>query len=243
MKAVRVVVGAVTILILGLGVVAVRKYSEAQKQLQMELLREREARETQELKARLLAFEAENARREKAAAETARHRLELDSERQEARRLTERKIRESGRARDEASAEQARQKELRRRSQEAERQQQMRDLEARRAVSPWGKLQKGMTRNQVRQILGEPKWTEGGISGESWMYLEHTTLGCGSVSFEGGVVETFRDPFRCQTWQGWPTEWPGLDAEAKEAMERARDDQSGAPSYPIGTGPTGIGPR
>jgi hypothetical protein len=230
MKVTSAVIGAV--FTLGVGVVGVHKYSEFQK----ELLRERAAREAEENKANLLAFEAGNARREESVAESARRRLELDAEDAELRRLDDQKKRAAGRTREELLAETARLKEARRRSRELERDQQLRDVEAALAASPWGKIRTGMTRDEVRQVLGKPKWLGGGAAGDTWMYLEKTTLGCGSITFLGGVVESFRDPFRCQPWKGWPEEWPGLNDKAQAAMAQAKDEDSGAPerrSFPF----------
>lgn len=229
----RTAVGVMILLaVAGLGFVARTILANREKAL----LEERAVREAAEKRANLLAFEAESAHRREAEAAQRLHDLDEQSARDALRREHDSRIRNVGGQREQRPSPETPPTAASGPMTEAERVQRVRSLEAQRAASPWGKVQQGMTRDEVRRILGQPKWTEGGIAGGTWMYLEHTTMGCGSVAFVDGRVESVRDPFFCQSWSGWGQNWPGLDPESRTAMEKARRNDSGAPSYPIGAG-------
>jgi len=58
----------------------------------------------------------------------------------------------------------------------------------------WGKLEEGISQNRVNWLLGRPRWIERTLAFEFWMYEVKTPLGSGVVTFENGVVYSWRLP-------------------------------------------------
>jgi hypothetical protein len=54
----------------------------------------------------------------------------------------------------------------------------------------WMKIERGMSRVEVRRLLGRPRATQSLMSGEFWFYAERSFFGRGWVAFsDGGVIE------------------------------------------------------
>ena len=59
---------------------------------------------------------------------------------------------------------------------------------------PWARLEPGLTVEEVRALLGEPRWSEASLSHRFWMYEVRSILGAGVVVFENGRVFSWRGP-------------------------------------------------
>lgn len=59
----------------------------------------------------------------------------------------------------------------------------------------WRDLRKDMTREDVRNLLGDPKWTEKWVDSEFWGYgAKRHIMAPGVVVFDGSEVETWKLP-------------------------------------------------
>jgi hypothetical protein len=64
-----------------------------------------------------------------------------------------------------------------------------------RIVSAWTKLERGMSRQEIRSLLGEPRWIDRLMAGEFWLYAERSIFGRGWVAFsDGGTVIEWSEP-------------------------------------------------
>ena len=65
---------------------------------------------------------------------------------------------------------------------------------ARTDVDPWQRLRPEMTKNEVRNSLGAPPWTDRSLLFEFWMYEIPSPLATGVVVFENERVFSWRPP-------------------------------------------------
>jgi hypothetical protein len=173
------------------------RYEEEQRQRAAEL------READERAQRVLAAEREKAqlalrqeqeKRRAAEEEAERPRRAAEAaKRAAAGKAASERMREAERARKaeaERLAQEAADAEAHRKKAAAEEQ---RRIAVERADSAWAKIRRGMTKAEVKALLGKPKKIEPGRTIETWMYLDEHISGRGSITFFDGRVSEFRD--------------------------------------------------
>jgi hypothetical protein len=61
-------------------------------------------------------------------------------------------------------------------------------------ASPWIGIDEGMTKQQVVNALGPPRWQERTLTSDFWMYETKSILAGGVIVFQNGRVFSWREP-------------------------------------------------